>query len=35
LPQLPQLVFGVLTFVVGTDASVDSNAHLNALRLRE
>jgi hypothetical protein len=35
LPQLPQLVLGVLTFVIGTDASVDSYAHLNALRLRE
>jgi hypothetical protein len=35
LPQLPQLVLGVLAFVIGTDASVDSYAHLNALRLRE
>src|SRR6516165_2684534 len=35
LPQLPQLVLRILTFVVGTDASVDSYAHLDALRLRE
>src|SRR6516162_10412093 len=34
LPQLPQLVLRILTFVVGTDASVDSYAHLIALRIR-
>src|SRR5262245_39381878 len=27
LPQLPQLVLGVLAFLIGTDASVDSYAH--------
>jgi hypothetical protein len=27
LPQLPQLVLGVLAFFIGTDASVDSYAH--------
>src|SRR5262249_11523811 len=35
LPQLPQLVLRILTFVVGTDASVDTYAHLAALRLTE
>jgi hypothetical protein len=35
LPQLPQLVLGVLAFVVGADASVNSYAHLNAIRLVE
>ena len=35
LPQLPQLVLGVLAFVVGADAGVDSYAHLAALRLRD
>ena len=31
LPQLPQLVLGILAFVVGTDASVNSYAHLDTL----
>ena len=35
LPQLSELVLRVLAFVISTDASVDSYAHLDAFRLRE
>src|SRR5262245_41106791 len=35
LPQLPQLVLGILAFVVSADTSVNGYAHLNVLRLRE
>jgi hypothetical protein len=31
LPQLPQLVLGILAFVVSADASVNSYAHLDSL----